>query len=132
MLLGQDRGRHQVYHLTALLHRLKGGPDCDLRFAEAHVAADQPVHDPAAFHIRLYGLHGPQLVIGLLMLEQLLKLPLPHRVRPVTEARRLAASGIKLHQLFGDIFDGTADPLPGPLPFGAVQLVQLRLFSFRP
>ena len=83
MLLGQDRGRHQVHHLLALLHRLKSRPDGDLCFSVSHVSADQPVHDLGAFHVFFGGFYSSQLILRLLKGEHFLKFPLPYRVRAV-------------------------------------------------
>lgn len=51
MLLRQNCGRHQIHNLLPLLNRLKCRPERDLRLAISNVAADQAVHDAAAFHI---------------------------------------------------------------------------------
>ncbi len=62
VLLRQHGGRHQHRHLLAVLHRLEGGAQRDLGLAVADVAADQPIHRPAAEHVALHLLDGAQLV----------------------------------------------------------------------
>ena len=51
VLLCQNGGRHQICHLFSILHGFECGTDGNFRFAIANVAADQSVHDFAAFHI---------------------------------------------------------------------------------
>ena len=49
----QHGRRHQNRDLFAVHHRLERGANADLRLAEAHIAADQPVHGLGAFHVGL-------------------------------------------------------------------------------
>ena len=86
MLLGQNRGWHQIHHLLFVLHRLKRGAQGDLRLSVAHVAADQAVHNLPALHVALGGIDGVQLVLRLLLREHLLEFLLPYRIRPVRKA----------------------------------------------
>ena len=51
MLLGQHRGGHQNGGLLAVQDALHDGPEGHLRFAVAHVAAEEAVHGPGLFHV---------------------------------------------------------------------------------
>ena len=51
MLLGQHRGGHQNGGLLAVQDTLHDGPEGHLRFAVAHVAAEEAVHGPGLLHV---------------------------------------------------------------------------------
>ena len=51
MLKRQHRGRRQHRHLLAVAQRLERGAHHDFGLAEAHVAAEQPVHGLRALHV---------------------------------------------------------------------------------
>ncbi len=55
VLASQHGCRHQHGHLLAVGGGLEGGADGDFRFAESHIAADEAVHRPFAFHVGFYG-----------------------------------------------------------------------------
>ena len=131
MLLGQDRGRHQIDHLTALLDCLKRGPDGNLRLAVAHVPADQPVHDLRAFHVIFGILDGLDLILRLLKGKHLFEFLLPHRICPVDIAVRLLPRRIELYQILCDDLNRGTDLLLRLYPLAGAQLVQLRLCSIR-
>ena len=82
MLLCQYGGRHQHCHLLASHDRLEGCPDGNLRLAEAHITAEQPVHRLLSLHIPLNIIDGRKLVGGFLKGKCVLKLILPHGIRP--------------------------------------------------
>ena len=77
MLLGQNRGRGQHHHLLSRHHGLEGGPDGHLRLTVPHIPADQPVHRPGSFHVRLHFRKSSCLVHGRFIGELGLELPLP-------------------------------------------------------
>ena len=131
MLLREDRGRDEEGHLLALLHRLECRADGDLGLAEAHVAADQAVHDLAGLHVILHSLDGAQLIIGLFKLELFFKLFLPDGIRAVAEALLGLARRIEPHQLGRDILDGRPHARLGVVPLLAAQPVDLRRRSLR-
>ena len=81
VLLHQQGGRHQDGDLLAVLHRLEGGADRDLRLAVADVAADQAVHRDRLLHVLLDLGDGGQLVGRLRVREGVLQLALPGGVR---------------------------------------------------
>ena len=53
MLLSENSRRREHGHLLAVHHGLERGADCDFRFAETDVAADQAIHRPRPFHVAL-------------------------------------------------------------------------------
>ena len=69
MLAHQQRGRRQQRHLLAGHRGHERGAQGDLGLAEADIAADQPVHRPAAGHVLEHGLDRGELVLGLLVGE---------------------------------------------------------------
>ena len=121
----QDGSGHQHSALLAIQHALKDRPQGDLRFAKAHIAAQQPVHGGGLLHIVLDLLDAAQLIVGLLVFKALLKLGLPVAVRAKGKALYSAALGIQLDELRRHILHRFFDPLPGAVPFVAAQPVQL-------
>ena len=121
VLTGQQRRGHQDRGLEPVLDRLEHRPDGHLRLAEAHVAADQPVHGLGSLHVRLDLLDGPELVGGLDEREGRLELGLPGGVGAEGVAGDLQSSPVQRHQLLGDLVHGGAGLGTGPLPFGAAQ-----------
>ena len=95
MLLGQHRGRHQHRHLLAPHDSLEGSPDGHLRLAEAHIAAEQPVHGLLPLHVPLDIIDGSQLVGSFLERKCVLKLILPHGIRPEGKALGFLPLGIQ-------------------------------------
>ena len=80
----------------------------------------------------LHRVDGVQLVVRLIVGEQLLKLPLPHRVLPVLEARLLLPGGVELHQVLCDLLDRALHPALGLGPLAAPKAVQLGLLGLSP
>ena len=64
VLFGQQRGGHQHRDLLAIHHRDEGGAQGDFGLAEAHVAADEPVHRLAGLQVEQHGFDGGGLVGG--------------------------------------------------------------------
>ena len=81
VLLRQHGGGHQQRHLLAVQDALHGGAEGHLRLAVAHVAAEQPVHGHGFLHIGLDLPDGSQLIVGLRIVEGLLKFLLPGGIR---------------------------------------------------
>ena len=69
VLAGEQRGRHHDGDLLAGKHGDEAGAERDFRLAEADIAADQPVHRPAAGQIVEHGADARLLVLGLLVRE---------------------------------------------------------------
>ncbi|CGX11529.1 Uncharacterised protein [Salmonella enterica subsp. enterica serovar Typhi] len=57
VLLRQQRSRHQYRHLFMVFHRQERGAHRHFGFAEADVAAHQPVHRQRLAHIAQYGVN---------------------------------------------------------------------------
>ena len=126
MLLRQDRRRHQESDLLGILHGFERRPQGDLRLAVADVAADQAVHDAAGFHVRFDGFDRAQLVFRFLVGKEFLKFPLPDRIRAVAVTGSIETARVEPDQFFRDIINRFCHPGLRFLPFGAVQLVELR------
>ena len=94
VLLRQDGSGHEVNYLFSLLDRLKGRPDGYFRLAIPHIAADKPVHNLGALHIRLRIRNGQKLILRLLIGKKFFEFLLPHRIFPVHEAFLLLAHRI--------------------------------------
>ena len=127
MLPGQYRGGHQQGALLGIRDAFEGRPQSHLGFAEAYVAAQQPVHRLLLLHILLDLLDAPELVLRFLVLEPGLKIPLPAGIRRKRVALQLHPLGVKLDQLLGDVLHRAANPGLGLLPVLAPQAVQAHL-----
>ena len=87
MLLGQHGGRHEHGHLVAGVDRLESGSNRQLRLAEAHVAAQQPVHRLAVLHVGLDVVDGRELVGRFLVRKRGVEFTLPLGVGRKRDAR---------------------------------------------
>ncbi len=124
VLPGQNGGGHQYGALFAVHHALERRPDGHLGLAEAHIAAEQPVHGLGTLHIVLDLIDAAELIIGLLIGEPGLELPLPVVVRVKGIALGLHALGIEPDQLISHIRHSLLDPGLGLAPLGGVELVE--------
>ena len=125
MLAGKQRGRHHHGDLLAGQHGDQARAERHLGLAEADIAADQPVHRPAAGEIAEHGADARLLVLGLLVRESGGELVID-AVRRV-EHRRLAqlAQSRDLDQLLGHVADALLEPGFARLPGDAAQPVEL-------
>ena len=124
VLLGQHRGGHQNCHLLAVHNGLHHRPECNFRLAEAHVAAEQPVHGGGGFHIPLDVRDAAQLVVGLGIGKVIFKFLLPGGVRGEGEAGLPLPGGIELDQLDRHILGGLPGLGLGFLPGVGADFVQ--------
>ena len=129
MLLCQDRRGDEDSDLHALLDRLEGGSDCDLRLAVAHISADQAVHDPPALHIPLRILDGCQLVLSLLKGKHLFQLPLPDRVFSINMSLPGLALCVQFHKVIRDLLDGFLHAAAGAGPLLCSEFIEFWLFG---
>ena len=127
MLPGQDGGGAEDGALLAVHDALKSRPEGHLGFAEAHVPAQQPFHGGLLLHVRLDLGDAPQLVVGFLIIEMGLKIPLVIGVRGKGVAFHLHPLGVQSNELVGHFVHGFFDPSPGFLPLPGVQPVQFDL-----
>ena len=104
-LLGQNGSWRQIHHLSALLHLFKGSAEGNLCLAISNISTHQAIHDPGALHVTLGILNGIQLVFRFFIREHFLEFPLPYCIRTAHIPLFFLADGIKLYQLFGNIFD---------------------------
>ena len=128
MLLRQNRGRHKIRHLLAVLYRLKGRPDRDLRLAISDVTADQPVHDLPALHVVLDRVDRHQLIFRLIIREHFLKFLLPDGITTVGKSFFSLPLRIQLHEILRDLPHCRTYPRLRPVPLLRTELVQLRRF----
>ena len=132
-LLGKDRSRSKISHLSALLHFFKRSAQSYLRFAITYITADQSIHDLCALHIPLCILDRTELILCFFIWKHLLEFSLPYCIRATDIAFLLLTHCIKLHQLSGNIFNCTADFTLCFIPLLSAKLIQLRnLRSIRP
>ena len=129
MLLGQNRCRYKHRTLTAFLNHLKSCPDRHFCFAEAHISADQTIHDFRALHIPLGSRYGIQLILGLLVRKHFLKLPLPDSIRSADVSFCFLTCRIQFHQIHRQLFDSAFDLRLCPCPLRPAHLIDLDLFG---
>ena len=103
VLAGQERRGRNDRHLLAAHGHHEGGAQGHFGLAEAHVAADEPVHRPAGAQVFQHVADGAQLVVGLLVGE-------PGAELVEQALRRLHGVG-----LFGGPLGGDADQAVGHL-----------------
>ena len=125
MLPGEDGRRAEDCALFAVQHALKGRPERHLGLAETDVAAEQPLHRHRLFHILFNLPDAPQLVVGLLVLEMLLKVPLHLVVGREGVPFDRHPLGVEGNQFVRHLVDRLLDPLAGLLPLGRVEAVEL-------
>ena len=127
MLAHQQRGRRQQRHLLAGQGRHEGRAQRHLGLAETDIAADQPVHRPAAAHVLEHGLDRRQLVLGLLVGEAGGELLVDAGRQVQDRALAQQPLGRDLDQLAGQLADPLLDLGLARLPADAAQPVQHHL-----
>ena len=125
VLAGQHGGGHQDGGLLAVQHTLHHRPQGHLRFAVAHVAAQQPVHGAGGLHVFFNLPDGAQLVLRLVVGEVVLKLLLPGGVGGEGVARLALALGVELDEALCQVLHRLAGAGLGLFPIRAPQLGQL-------
>src|SRR5262245_29844296 len=93
MLLGENCCWHQHRDLVAAIDRFERGPHGDFGFAEAHVAAEQPIHGPRAEHVGFNRGDGGKLVGRFTVRKRSVELALPLAVEIERYARASPAEG---------------------------------------
>ena len=115
VLAREQRRRHHDGDLLAVECDGERRPQRHLGLAEPDVAADQPVHRPAAFEVLQRGIDRAELVLGLL----------------IGEARAEFVIGMRLHRHFRRFMQmplgGDLDQLAGDFPDPLLQLGLARL-----
>ena len=124
-LLRKNSCRSKICHLLAVLHRLEGRTDCNLRLAVAHVTANQSVHYFMALHISLCGFNCKNLILSLIKRKKLLKLSLPYRILTEGISVLLLTLCVQLHQVSRNLLYRTSDSILCSGPFLTSKLVEL-------
>ena len=124
MLPRKHGRRYEDRRLLAREDALHHGTQRDLGLAEANVAAQQAVHRPVGLHIVLDLGNAAELIIGLLVGEILLKLPLPRVVRREGVALDLGALGVQLDETLGQLLCSRFGACFRLAPVRAAELVQ--------
>ncbi len=125
MLLSEQRGRAEHRHLLAVGDGDEGGAQRDLGLAEADVAADQPVHWPAAFEVLQGGIDRTQLVLGFLIGKAGAELVIDMRLHRHFRRFVQMPLGRNLDQLAGDLANAVLEFRFPRLPAAAAQPVEL-------
>ena len=108
VLLRQHRRRGEQRDLLPAHRRLEGRAKRQLRLAEPHVPAEQPVHRPVRFHIALDLRQRRDLVWRLLVRKGGLELVLPRRIRSEGDARPCLAHRVDLQKLLRHVLHDLA------------------------
>ena len=126
VLLAEDGGGDEDGHLMARLDRLERRPHRHLRFPEADVAAQQPVHRAGPFHVGPDRV-GRRLLIGCgIEREGVGELPLPGGVGRESDAGAALPLGLQLDHVGGHVGDRLTDRLLLLFPQLAPHLGELR------
>ena len=129
MLLGQQRGGREHRHLAAGTGSHVGRTQRHFRLAEAHVAADQPVHGFGGDQVLHDGMDGGLLVGGFLEAEALGKGGIAGRLELEGMAGAGGAAGVEIEQFHRRVtclFGGLAT---GLVPLAGTQRVQGGIFG---
>ena len=86
MLMRQERRGDEHRHLAIIFHSFKCRPHGHLRLAVAHVAADQPVHRFAGFHVARDILDRFQLIRRFFILKGGFEFVIQGAVEPIGSA----------------------------------------------
>ena len=132
VLLCEDRRGAEHEHLLAVDGDRERGSHGDLRLAEPHVAADEPVHRARRLEIFLDSLDRAGLVVGLTVRERGLE-PLEPLAGEI-EGHPLGplALRIELQELAGELSDRRSRPRLEVLPRLAAELRERRRFRICP
>src|SRR5207253_5691507 len=121
VLLGEDRRRHDDRDLLAVLDRLEGRPQRDLRLAVPDIADDEAVHRSTALHVALGVLDGLQLVGRFRIREGVLHLDLPWRVAAERESLCGLARRVETEELARDLLRGLLGAAFGHSPLAPAE-----------
>ena len=124
MLARQQRRRHHDGDLLAVERDRERRAQRHLGLAEPDIAADQPVHRPAAFEVLQRGIDRAELVLGLLIGEARAELVIDMRLH--RHFRRLMQKpfGRDLDQFAGDLADAVLQFGLAGLPAAAAKPVE--------
>ena len=124
MLARQQRGRHHDRDLLAVERDRERRAQRHLGLAEADVAADQPVHRPAAFEILQRGVDGAELILGLLVGEARAEFVVDMRLHRHFRRFMQMPLGGDLDQFAGDLADAVLQLGLARLPAAAAEPVE--------
>ena len=126
VLLGKDGRGAQHHDLLAVLAALERRAQGDLGLAEAHVAAEQPVHGLSRLHVGLDVGHGRSLVGRELVGEARLHVQLGRRVWREGIARHRRTAGVEVHQVKRELLGGAPGLARGARPVGRIEAREAR------
>ena len=128
MLLREHGGGREHGDLFAFHHGFERGANRDLGFAEADIAADQPIHRARLLHVALRRVDRLELIGGFAKRKRMLELALPFRVR--TEGVAELRFALRLHRqhLAGVIENGSGGVGFGARPFRVGERTERRRF----
>ena len=105
MLKGKYRGWYQDGRLLAVDGSLEGGAHGNFCLAESHIATDEAIHGSRTFHISFHIGCGLQLIWGIFIDETGFEFVLEVAVGAVGETFLLAATGVELNEVAGDVLN---------------------------
>ncbi|CAB4849624.1 unannotated protein [freshwater metagenome] len=126
VLLNEKCGRYQDRDLLAVLHRLEGSPDGNLRLAVTDVTTDEAIHGNQVLHIGLDLVDTRELIRSFVVGEGVLELALPDGVSAELVALARHACGVQLDQLTRDLTHGLAGARLRLRPVGATESMHTR------
>ena len=99
MLLRQNSSRAQHHNLLLILRCLECRSQCDFRFAETDIAADQAVHRTRAHHVCFHIANSAQLIGCFRIREGGFHLALPGRIFAKTKTLHRTTTRIHIYQV---------------------------------
>ena len=120
----ENGGRAEQGALLAVGNALERRTQRHLGFAEAHIAAEQPVHRRRALHVALDLLNAVELVGGFFIFKFCFKVALPLVIARKGVALCLHTRRIERDQLLGDVLDRGLDLCLGTLPVAGAETVE--------
>ena len=126
VLLTKYRGGRKERRLLAFDDGLEYGAHRDFGLSEAHVAAQQAVHDLALFHILFYLRYRYELIVRFVVREIVLEFFLPDGVGGIFISFGAEPFFVKGYEIGGHFLHRTAHALLDALEFLTAELIELR------
>ncbi len=124
--MSENGSRRENRHLFAIHHCFERGPNCDFRFAEADIAADQAVHRLGALHVDFCIDDRLHLIRRFAKRKRILKFRLPSCVRAKRVTGMRLPFRLKCEHFARVIENGSSCVFLGARPFRVSERTEWR------